>query len=66
MHLDHFRSEPGKTECLEAIWSEGKSCKGCWVECYRKGWPKKQVDADNARLVAEYHSSWPPSPSVGA
>lgn len=49
-------SEPGETECREAIWSEGRSCRKCRYEpepgrrCYRSGWPKKKVDADNERL----------------
>ena len=68
IHLDSFRSEPGETECYEACWSEGRSCKKCWVKCYRAGWSKKQVDADNKALVArlrEWRSATeaPPTPA---
>jgi hypothetical protein len=47
-----FRREPAETECWEAAWSEGEACAECDVQCYRSGWPKSQVDADNARRVA--------------
>jgi hypothetical protein len=48
-----FHSEPGDTECWEAVWSEGRACKSCWFDCYRAGWTKSRVDTDNARLVKE-------------
>ena len=51
-----FRSEPGETECMQVIWSEGRSCSKCWVACYRKGWSKAKVDVDNRRLVAANNS----------
>ena len=46
---------PGKDgECSEAVWSQGRSCKKCeHATCYRVGWSKSTVDADNARLVRE-------------
>jgi len=54
VHLCDFRSVPGETECWEAIWTVGKSCRKCWVEeCYRRGWFKSQVDEDNRRLVED-------------
>jgi hypothetical protein len=41
------------TECREVIWSEGKSCRKCPLkECYRNGWLKSQVTADNKKIVA--------------
>jgi hypothetical protein len=50
--LCHHRTAPHPGhECLEACWSQGRSCRTCWVTCYRQGWRKTQVDADNARLV---------------
>lgn len=52
----HFRTEPKEHECREAVWSQGHSCKTCWINCYRKGWSKPQVDADNRRLVAESYN----------
>lgn len=53
LNLCHFRSPPAQRECLEAIWSEGRACRTCWVEFYRRGWKKKRVDEDNAKLVSE-------------
>lgn len=50
VHMCDFRSEPKDGECLEAIWSQGASCRTCYVDCYRKGWTKKRVDADNKKL----------------
>ncbi len=45
-------SVPGKTECYEALWSQGRACKRCkHPTCYRKGWEKWRVDADNKALV---------------
>ena len=48
-----FAEPPGhKRECLEAIWTQGRACKRCRVsECYRHGWEKARVDADNKRIV---------------
>lgn len=46
-----FRSEPTDTECWEVVWSMGRSCKGCYRDCYRRGWDEKRVLADNAELV---------------
>jgi hypothetical protein len=60
VHVDSFRQEPGETECLAVIWSRGSSCKECWVECYRRGWKKPRVDADNARLVRKRPRVVPP------
>jgi hypothetical protein len=51
-HVDGFRCTPTHgQECLEAIWSEGRACRECKVACYRRGWCKARVDADNLRLV---------------
>ena len=46
---------PGKDgECPEAVWSQGRACRKCeHPSCYRVGWGKSNVDADNARLVRE-------------
>ena len=53
-YLCDFRSPPGDTECLECIWSQGRSCRVCYREdCYRRGWDKRRVDRDNAELVRE-------------
>ena len=50
--LCHHRSEPTTLkECLETIYSEGWACRDCFMDCYRKGWPKKRVDRDNAKIV---------------
>lgn len=50
VRLCDFRSEPcPNRECREAIWSQGRACKQCDRECYRRGWEKWRVDADNAR-----------------
>lgn len=52
LHICDFRSEPGETECHEACWSQGRSCRGCEHHCYRAGWDKARVDLDNIALVA--------------
>ena len=49
-----FRSEPVETECREGIWSEGKSCKECYVDCYRAGWTQRKVLKDNDKRVKEH------------
>ena len=51
IHICDHRSEPGDTECWEVVWSGGRSCKRCYRECYRKGWDKARVMADNAERV---------------
>jgi hypothetical protein len=52
IHICDGTSVPGETECREAIWSQGRACKGCYREdCYRQGWRKAAVDQDNVRLV---------------
>ena len=51
-YICNFESEPKETECYEAIWSQGWSCKKCQTKCYRQGWSKPMVDDDNKRLVA--------------
>lgn len=48
-----FRTEPGEKECLAAIWSQGRECKRCPVECYRRGWEHRAVTLDNAARVAK-------------
>lgn len=47
-------TEPTATrECREVIWSNGTACRRCPnKKCYRNGWLKKQVDADNRKIVA--------------
>ena len=49
--LCDFRRPPAERECLEMIWSEGRACKRCPVECYRQGWSQHQVSLDNAARV---------------
>jgi len=56
VHICEFRSEPKETECYEACWSQGCACKTCEVKCYRAGWHKIAVDADNAKRVRLAHS----------
>ena len=51
VHVCFMRAEPGERECWTAIWSQGRDCKTCWIKCYRAGWEKARVDADNRRLV---------------
>lgn len=52
VHLCDFCESPKPgLECWTAIWSEGRACKSCDHECYRRGWLKWQVDADNHQLV---------------
>jgi hypothetical protein len=41
-------SPPGESECMEAVNSQGSSCRKCEVDCYRKGWSKEAVTRDNA------------------
>lgn len=53
-HLCDFRSPPAEGhECRTAIWSEGRACRRCDVECYRAGFTAAQATADNNRLVTE-------------
>lgn len=47
-----FTSVPGETECYEAIWSKGYSCKKCdRADCYRQGWDQRSVTNDNISRV---------------
>jgi hypothetical protein len=52
IHICDFATPPGDKECLEMIWSQARACRHCAVECYRRGWNRQQVDADNRKLVA--------------
>lgn len=53
-HICSFAQQPtAKYECWEAIWSQGRACKSCQVDCYRRGWSKEQAIADNKRLVTD-------------
>lgn len=52
IHICDHRTIPDKTECLEAVWSQGRSCRTCYRnDCYRQGWQKSRVDDDNTALV---------------
>jgi len=52
VHISGFRAEPTvNKECLEAIWTQGTSCKDCTINCYRAGWVKRQATLDNKRNV---------------
>lgn len=53
LHIGTGYEEPGRYECDAAITSRGYACKKCLARCYRRGWDKWLVDADNKRLVAE-------------
>lgn len=47
----HLTVPNDKHECMEAVYSQGRSCKKCeHPNCYRVGWEKAKVDADNRRL----------------
>ena len=46
------RKPPGDKECREMLWSEARACKRCpRDDCYRQGWSRDGVTADNLRLV---------------
>lgn len=52
LHICYHRQEPGERECRTAVWSVGRACKSCPVaSCYRQGWKKSSVDADNLAFV---------------
>ena len=41
-------------DCRRALWSDMRYCRTCHRdECYRQGWDRKRVIADNERLVKE-------------
>jgi hypothetical protein len=44
-------------ECYSAIFSAGADCRKCQEPCYRNGWEKAAVTADNATLVRLNHSA---------
>ena len=51
--VGQFTGPTADHECSEVMWSNGTACRRCPVKsCYRNGWLKKQVDADNYKL---YH-----------
>jgi len=48
----YFATPPtADSECPEAVWSLGKSCKRCPMTCYRQGMSAGQVREDNRKLV---------------
>ena len=51
IRISGFRLEPSNKECLEAIWTQGSSCKDCQLTCYRAGWSKQRASADNKKRV---------------
>lgn len=54
-----FASPPAVgSECRAAVFSKGRSCAGCAVECYRQGWTQHRVTIDNAALVKANHERW--------
>lgn len=53
IHICNFVTPPSDKECLEMIWSQGRACRTCGTTCYRKGWNRREVDADNRKLVAK-------------
>jgi len=55
LHICDFKNEPGENECLQAIWSQGGACKKCEKNCYRKGWSKATVTADNRKICLSHH-----------
>ena len=56
IHISWARFEdPTETsECPEAMESLGRTCRNCPKKgCYRNGWLKPAVDADNKKIVAK-------------
>ncbi|KKN07728.1 hypothetical protein LCGC14_1064060 [marine sediment metagenome] len=54
VRICHHRTPPtDNAECMEMLWSGGRACKRCWVECYRRGWEYRAVLADNQARVKE-------------
>jgi len=54
IYIYNFATAPtNEYECREATWSEGKSCKKCQSDCYRKGWNKAMVTDDNFKLCQQ-------------
>ncbi len=53
LYICRLASEPGDKECLEAIASEGRACKRCDIDCYRRGFSKEEAAADNRKLVSQ-------------
>lgn len=53
LYVCDFREPPTEgAECYEAIWSQGRSCNGCYrADCYRQGMTKPMVDLDNVHRV---------------
>ena len=48
----HAAAPTRDRECLEAVWSRGGACEACDLGgCYRQGWEKAKVTADNRRRV---------------
>jgi hypothetical protein len=52
-YCPHRQPPRAGAECLAAIWTQGRSCRACWVVCYRQGWSAQQATRDNAQLVRE-------------
>jgi len=51
-HLCIFGQSPTPGhECLEAISTQGRACRKCNTNCYRKGWNHDHASADNKELV---------------
>ena len=49
-HSCTYRTPPTvAAECHKAMCTEGKACKRCLVECYRRGWDRGQVLVDVMR-----------------
>lgn len=40
-------------ECRQAVWSQGRRCRMCRVDCYRQGWTHGAVAVDNKQRVAD-------------
>lgn len=56
--LCHFASPPtAQHECYEACWSQGRACRLCKEDCYRRGWSKSDVTIDNAQRVKQKRES---------
>lgn len=53
----HASPPTDEHECQEAVWSEGRSCRRCEVDCYRKGWQPDAVSIDNKARVAKNRGS---------
>ena len=60
VHICDFTEIPNdEHDCHRALWSDMRYCRTCHrTDCYRQGWTRAQVIADNERLVREKREKW--------